>query len=251
MTSPGGIIDSMTTCIYGMGRFGQFWAHELSKVLPMVGGFNRTPRELPPTIIPMDRKELYQADVIIICTAISSIKDILNQIAPHLKKGALVMDCCSVKVWPVQKMREILPDHIEIMGTHPMFGPDSGKEGIKGLPIVVSPVRINEEREKKWTDLFEKMGLDVIKMTPDEHDLEAAYTQGITHFIGRTLSEMGLEKSRIGTSGYMSLQRIVEQTCNDPWQLFLDLQKYNPYTEEMRSKLNRVLLEMENYIKPS
>ncbi len=27
---------------------------------------------------------------------------------------------------------------------------------------------------------------------------------------------------------------VVEQTCNDPLQLFADLQRYNPYTKQMR-----------------
>ncbi len=65
-------------------------------------------------------------------------------------------------------------------------------------------------------------------MTPDEHDREAAFTQGVAHYIGRVLSDLGIQRSPIGTVGYNKLLEIVEQTCNDPWQLFLDLQRYNP-----------------------
>jgi hypothetical protein len=33
----------------------------------------------------------------------------------------------------------------------------------------------------------------------------------------------------------------VEQTCNDPMQLFLDLQRFNPHTREMRARLEKSL----------
>lgn len=240
----------MKVCVYGMGRFGRFWAKELSRAIPGIMGYNRTPCELPREIIRVSIEDLYEADVIIITTAISSIADVVEQMAPHLKEGVLVMDTCSVKVWPIEQMLNKLPPHSKILGTHPMFGPDSGQNGIEGLPLVLSPVRLEEKEFLYWENLFKDLGLNVITMTPDEHDREAAFTQGITHFIGRTLNEMGLEESSIATAGYSSLQKIVEQTCNDPWQLFLDLQKYNPHTEEMRSKLDRVLTKMIKYIQP-
>ena len=240
----------MTVSIYGMGRFGRFWASELSRVLPGIGGYNRTPRELPESVRPVDFEELCGSDVIILSTAISSMEEVLKKIAPHMKKNALVMDCCSVKVWPVEMMEKHLPPEAAILGTHPMFGPDSGKNGIEGLPIVLSPVRIDREREECWKEIFASLKLDIHVMTPDEHDREAAFTQGITHFIGRILGDMKLEDSPIATSGYRSIQKIVEQTCNDDWQLFLDLQNYNPHTEEMRSKLDRVLAKMIKYLHP-
>lgn len=240
----------MKVTVYGMGRFGRFWARELSREVPGIIGYNRTEREIPSEIVPGALEDLYDSDVILLATAISSLEEVLIQLAPRIRKDALVMDCCSVKCWPVEKMEEHLPRSVSLLGTHPMFGPDSGSRGIEGLPLVISPVRVSRDDLAYWTALFHRLKLNVITMTPDEHDREAAFTQGITHFIGRTLNEMGLEESPMATSGYRSLQRIVEQTCNDPWQLFLDLQKYNPHTEEMRSKLDRVLAKMIKYIQP-
>jgi prephenate dehydrogenase len=85
------------------------------------------------------------------------------------------------------------------------------------------------------------MGLSVSVMTPDEHDREAAFTQGVAHYIGRVLSDLGVRRSSIATVGYKKLLEIVEQTCNDPLQLFLDLQRYNPHTREMRARLEKSL----------
>jgi hypothetical protein len=55
------------------------------------------------------------------------------------------------------------------------------------------------------------------------------------------LSDLGVRRSPIGTVGYNKLLEIVEQTCNDPFQLFLDLQRYNPHTREMRVRLEKSL----------
>jgi prephenate dehydrogenase len=118
-----------------------------------------------------------------------------------------------------------------------MFGPDSARDGVGGLPMILCPARIAARELERWRAFFASMGLAVSVMSPDEHDREAAFTQGIAHYIGRVLSRLGVRQSGIGTVGYQKLLEIVEQTCNDPWQLFLDLQRYNPHTREMRARL--------------
>ena len=73
------------------------------------------------------------------------------------------------------------------------------------------------------------------------YDRQAAITQGVTHFLGRVLKDLGVAPSAVATVGYRRLLEIVDQTCNDPWQLFLDLQRFNPHTREMRERLGRSL----------
>jgi prephenate dehydrogenase len=92
------------------------------------------------------------------------------------------------------------------------------------------------------------MGLAVHDLSPEEHDREAAYTQGVTHFMGRVLDDLDLGPSAIGTLGYTKLLEIIEQTCNDPFQLFVDLQRYNPFTGEMREKLSSSLRKMQDQL---
>ena len=78
-------------------------------------------------------------------------------------------------------------------------------------------------------------------MSCDQHDREAAWSQGITHFIGRTLSELSLGDTELATTGYKTLLTVMQQTCNDPLQLFYDLQRYNPYARQMRMGLKGAL----------
>ena len=230
----------MKTAVYGMGRFGTFWASLLAKQFE-TAGYSRSGRKMPENIKPVTEEQLSDCDTIFLCCAISAVGEVCERIAPLIKKDATVIDTCSVKVEPVRHMQLHLPETCGIIATHPMFGPDSGRNGVKGLPLVYHTVRDVNGCGAYWYEVFSKMEIDIKIMTPDQHDEEAAFTQGITHFIGRVLNELDLKDSPIATLGYKKLQEIVEQTCNDPIQLFHDLQIYNPHTEEMRVRLKKAL----------
>ena len=230
----------MTIGVFGTGRFGRFWATALSEH-STVFTYNRSERPVPAGCTPATLDRVGACDAVMLCVAISSMTEALQSLVPHLQPGTVVMDTCSVKVFPAREMERLVPEGCPVIGTHPMFGPDSGAAGISGLPMVLSPVRADERTVRRWTTFFESVGLRVLCKSPDEHDREAAVTQGVTHFVGRLLADMGLEPSPIGTVGYRKLLEVMEQTCNDPYQLFVDLQRLNPHTASMRARLQRSL----------
>lgn len=234
----------MVIGVYGLGRFGTYWAEHMARRFDVAAFSRDLGRPHPPSVRRVDRDELLRSDVLVLCVAISAMEQVLAEIAPLLAPGTLVMDTCSVKVHPARAMLRLLPEHVKILATHPMFGPDSGRDGLRGLPLVFSPLRMDNELIDFWRGEFQSMGLDVVEMTPEEHDREAAYTQGITHFVGRVLGRLNLKPSPVATAGYRDLLDIVSQTCNDPWQLFVDLQRYNPYTAPMRGDLHRTIIGM-------
>jgi len=226
----------MRVGVYGLGRFGKFWAGLLTQKFGPVLGYSRNRKDdLPAGVQQVSEDELLQADVLFFCVSISSFEDVIKAVAPRLKPGMTVFDTCSVKMYPVKVMKSSLPHGISVIASHPMFGPDSGRESVQGLPMVMHPVSVSQSDFSYWRGIFREYGMEVIEMSPEEHDHQAAYSQGVTHFIGRVLQGIHLQKSLIGTVGYHKLLEIVEQTCNDPLQLFYDLQRYNPYTSEMRT----------------
>jgi len=224
--------------VYGLGRFGTFWAEALAPYF-RIKVFSRTRRENLPTLVSWaEEEELCQSDALFFCVAISSFAEVVRRTKNLIGSKTVVFDTCSVKVYPAQIMERELASSVQVIATHPMFGPDSARRGLKGLPLVFTPLRAKKETADFWKDFFKRIGLNIIHMTPEEHDREAAFTQGITHYIGRVLADLNLKPSPIATLGYRKLLEIVEQTCNDPWQLFLDIQNYNPYTKEMRLRLH-------------
>jgi prephenate dehydrogenase len=226
--------------VYGLGRFGYFWAELLSNYCEVMAYSRNPERIVPAKVERVSEDELCKLPVIFFCNSISSFEPVIKQLAGQFNPGTLIIDTCSVKVHPVQVMHQYLPQEVNILATHPMFGPDSARQGIANLPIILCPLRERDcsRQLEEWSTFFKMIGLHVIMMTPEEHDQQAAFTQGITHYVGRVLADLGLKESPKATLGYKKLLEIIEQTCNDPWQLFIDLQRYNPYTEEMRKQLH-------------
>ena len=227
--------------VYGLGRFGAFFAGLLAG-RAAVKAYSRNPaRPTPAGVRRVGEEELLATPAVALCVDIGAMPEVLRRIAPRLQPGGLVLDTCSVKALPVRWMQELLPPEVGILASHPMFGPDSGAGGVEGLPMILWPVRLSEERYREWSEFFGSFGLAVHRLSPDEHDRQAAFTQGLTHYLGRVLAELQLRPSEIGSVGYRRLLEIVEQTCNDTWRLFLDLQRFNPHTPAMRRALDRAL----------
>jgi len=235
----------MTVGVYGLGRFGTFWAELLSRKFKVVAWSRSLEHQIPSAVTRVSLEELFDADIVWLCPAISSLPEVLQEIAPLVKPNQVIADTCSVKVRPAEWMLHYLPSHARILAAHPMFGPDSAKAGLAGLPIVLYDLRGANAAFEQWSALFSEWELNVLQMTPDEHDRAAAYTQGITHYLGRVLDDMGLQPHPIATKGYQRLLDLVQQTCNDPFQLFLDMQNLNPYTPQMRAGLQASLQRIE------
>jgi prephenate dehydrogenase len=178
--------------------------------------------------------DVCRSDVVILPVPISALKEVLKTISPRLKENTLVVDVCSVKQYPVEWMRDLLPEHVSILATHPMFGPDSAAETLEDRKIVVCPERVDPERLRNIKTYLSARGLVVIETTPQEHDRQIAVSLALTHFIGRSLSEFGAEDKLIDTEGYRRLLHILEVVENDTWQLFEDMNRYNPYAGEKR-----------------
>jgi len=231
----------MNVGVYGLGRFGAFWAELLSRQFPVTAWSRNPDRSVPAGVRRVSLEELFEADIVWLCPAISSMGEVLTEIAPLVRPGQVIADTCSVKIVPSQLMLERLPAHARLLATHPMFGPDSAKAGLEGLPVVLHDLRYASEALEFWKQTFQSLGMNVLLLTPQEHDLAAAYTQGVTHLLGRVLDDMGLKAHPIATRGYQRLLDLVQQTCNDPFQLFLDMQHFNPHTPAMRADLKRSL----------
>jgi prephenate dehydratase len=150
-----------------------------------------------------------------------------------------LIDVLSVKVHPREVFTRHLPSGYQALLTHPLFGPDSvAASGIEGQSIVIDGYRMPPDALDAWSGYFASKGLVVVRMPADEHDRLAAESQGVTHFVGRTLERFGFAPTPIDTLGTRRLQDVTSQVSNDTWQLFVDLQTLNPHTKAMRLRLS-------------
>lgn len=237
------VMTKKTVSVYGYGRFGKLWAEILADDFHVQvysrRGLKR--EEVREDIEIVSEEQLFNCDAIFFTVAISAFEELLINSKKYFRKETVYIDTCSVKVMPVKWMTDHIPAGCEIIATHPMFGPDSYGKSENKLAMVMSNVTASENNFSFWTNYFATKPMRIEIMSPEQHDQLVAYSQGITHFVGRVLSDLHLSASPIDTLGYTRLLDIIQQTCNDNWQLFLDLQKYNPYTQQMRAELQASL----------
>ncbi len=225
--------------IVGFGRFGKT-LHRLLKEDFEVIIINRK-----------SAADIVKAEVIFYCVPISGFGRVIRAHKRYFKDDHLLIDVLSVKMYPKRVFEKYLRDlKTQAILTHPMFGPDSSKDGFFGLPMIMDKFRSDKKNYYFWKDYFYGKGLRVIEMSAQKHDKVAANSQGLTHFIGRLLEKFDFRQTEIDSLGAKKLQEVMGQVCNDTWQLFKDLQNYNPYTKLMRIKLGRTYDLLYNQLLP-
>ncbi|MBN1157317.1 prephenate dehydrogenase/arogenate dehydrogenase family protein [Candidatus Woesearchaeota archaeon] len=226
----------MTTIgIIGHGRFGRLMAKYLSRDFKVYVSSSKMVTKKK-NIIPSTLEKACLQDIIIPCVPISAMEDTLKKMKIFLKRGSLVMDVCSVKEYPVALMRRILPKSVQILGSHPMFGPDSASDSLAGRKIVLCRIRVRKELFSKIKKYLKRRNLIIIETTAKKHDEEISESLVLTHFIGRALIDVKAKRLNIDTEGYKRLMKILEVVKNDTLQLFYDMNHYNRCSATMRRR---------------
>lgn len=229
--------------LIGFGRFGklavkhlsddfEFYVYNKSDKRGEIRENNATPASL---------KEACNQDLVVLAVPISEFEHALKSIKGLLRKNSIVIDVCSAKEHPIKLMKNILPKNAQILGTHPMFGPDSAFDSLEGRKIVLCRARIQDKIYLQIKRFLESKRLNVIEASPEQHDIAMAKSLVLTHFIGRALIDMKAAALDMDTRAYRDMIRILDTVKNDTWQLFEDMNKYNPYSKTIRERLIKSL----------
>ena len=232
--------------IIGFGQFGQFMARHLAHFFD-VNVYDQSDLSAKAREIGVNWRDFETVcgkEILIYATPLKNFESVLRESVPFLKKDALCLDVCSVKMKPIELMKEILPETVEIVGTHPLFGPQSGRASIENLRIAVCPVRTTKtEKIKKF--LAQDLKLKVLEKSPETHDREMAHVQALTHFVARALEELHVEESELATVSYEELMRAARLVSEDSWELFQTIQQGNPFAAPKRKSFIEKLIELE------
>ncbi|KAL6226253.1 hypothetical protein ACLB2K_000216 [Fragaria x ananassa] len=236
--------------IVGFGNFGQFLAKTIVRQGHKVLAYSRSDysdvaRQLGVSYF-SDADDFCEEhpEVIILCTSILSTEKVLMSLPlQRLKRSTLFVDVLSVKEFPRSLFLQRLPPYFDILCTHPMFGPESGKNGWNGLAFVYDRVRIGNEESRvsrcdQFLNIFAQEGCRMVEMSCEEHDKHAAGSQFITHTMGRILEKLGLESTPVNTKGYKTLLNLVENTAGDSFDLYYGLFMYNANAMEQLKRLD-------------
>jgi len=227
--------------IIGYGRFGKILYRILSPGYALKI-FDPLVDDIPQEVRSDNLTDIARSQVLFVAVPIRNFESTIHQLASVMGAQTTVIDVCSVKTFPAKIMEENLPTSVGIICSHPMFGPDSYSP-YRELKMVMHPLRDTYDRYATLKSYFESHSIRIVELTPEDHDRLAAVSQGITHFIGRALEKTGVRSTPINTLGFNDLLGVIEQTCNDSLELFKDLQRYNPFTDETIHRLEDAIRE--------
>jgi prephenate dehydrogenase len=174
------------------------------------------------------------SDIVIVTVPINITEKIISETAPKMKSGSLLMDFTSLKVGPTDAMKKYAPKDVEILGTHPMFGPSI--PSLHGQIFILTPIN---GRCEKWfpvmRSLFEDNGAHIEVITPAEHDRFVSVVQGLTHFayitIGTTFDSLDFsvnESRRFMSPVYDIMLDFVGRILGQNPYLYAYIQMENP-----------------------
>jgi prephenate dehydrogenase len=170
------------------------------------------------------------ADVVIISVPIPAVKQVVREVAGHLRPEAALMDLTSVKQAPMKAMLTHFSG--EVVGTHPLFGP--GEDSIAGRTMVLCPGR--GERWFNWLKaLLEDAGARVKVATAAEHDRLMAVVQGLSHFtliaLEMAIRELGVPSQDLedfATPTFTTLHNLARRLLSQDAALYACIQLHNP-----------------------
>ena len=162
------------------------------------------------------------ADFIIICTPLAQMREVMEQMGPHLKPGAIITDVGSVKGSVVQELEPLaLKWKCEFVGSHPMAG--SEKRGMsasradlfQGAICLITPTNNSSPKafaavQQLWKDL----GSTPVRMTPDIHDDLVSRSSHLPHVVAAELANYVLspahpkEQAMVCATGFRDTTRI-------------------------------------------
>lgn len=184
-------------------------------------------------------KEVGQSDIVLLSVPIEKTVEVIRQVAHCMRPGSLLMDVTSLKSEPMKAMIEHAPQDVEVIGTHPMFGPTMPT--LEGQTIILTPaIGRSQNWLPKIRSLFESDGARIEVLDPEEHDEIMAVVQALTHFayigIGATLQalDFDVEKSRKFMSPvYEIMIDFVGRILDQNPELYASIQK-NPKAMKVR-----------------
>jgi len=146
--------------IIGFGRFGALLADILCNdfqvyYYDIISNIQSNNKNI--TFSPLEK--VAKCDLLFFSVPIIYFEKSIQDIIPYISDDTIVLDVLSVKLYSYRIMSKYLPKHIEILPTHPMFGPDSVKNR-----YLFSWEKITGNNSRRLIDFLNKnYGVDWVK----------------------------------------------------------------------------------------
>ena len=129
-----------------------------------------------------------KSDAVIINVPILHTVEVIRSVCKYFRPGQLIVDNTSIKTQPVAAMLESVPEGVEVLGMHTVFGPSTG--ALANQNVLFTPTPRSGELAQEFEDIFYKYGAKITRTTPEYHDQQMAFHQNLEHFTKIALAEV-------------------------------------------------------------
>lgn len=175
-----------------------------------------------------------QADMILLATPLKTFRDVMGQIRDHLKPRCIITDVGSTKSSVLLDAREQLkPAQLKyLVPSHPMAGSETqGPAGasakmLQTRPCIVTPLPESDpDTVAAIKDMWALLGMQVIEMTPQQHDKYSAVISHLPHLLNVMLVQTAMQMGgmEMASTGFKGATRLASSnptirsdilTCN-------------------------------------
>ncbi|HEX6978602.1 MAG TPA: prephenate/arogenate dehydrogenase family protein [Alphaproteobacteria bacterium] len=168
------------------------------------------------------------ADLVVVCTPVSTYAAIGAAIGPRMKKGAILSDVGSVKQVALTDLGAKLRKGVHFVPGHPVAGTEnSGPEAgfadlFKGRWCILTPPSgASPAAVDRVAGLWQRAGMHIVTMDAQHHDRVLAITSHVPHLIAYTIvntvsdleAHMKAEVVKFAASGFRDFTRVA---ASDP-----------------------------------
>ncbi|WP_366655076.1 prephenate/arogenate dehydrogenase family protein [Fodinicurvata sp. EGI_FJ10296] len=225
-------------CLIGLGLIASSvaWAAKRDGLVDEIVGTARSPETMARAVelgfvdraVADPAEAVAGADLVMLCTPLSTFAELAERIAPNLKPGAVLTDAGSVKHTVIKDVGPFVPDGVHFVPGHPIAGtehsgPDSGFADLfKGRWCILTPPEgTSAEAVDRLSEFWTSMGAMIEVMDAEHHDKVLAITSHLPHLIAYTIvgTAVDLEEStkeaviKFSASGFRDFTRIA---ASDP-----------------------------------
>ena len=190
------------------------------------------------------------ADLVVLATPVFAMADVVRQIAPALRPGAVVTDVGSVKAVLCETLPGLLPRGVAYVGAHPMAGSHLRGIGHARADLFQDAVCIvtrgpDAAALERTAEFWRALGARVVHRDPAEHDAEVAWMSHVPHVLAFAFAS-ALEAAPAGAhavagAGFRDFTRIAQ---SDP-ELWGDILTAN--RKALAAPLSRALEALQDF----
>ena len=183
------------------GKMGKWFANYFHKMGFEVVGFD-TQNEIKEKYIIQGSSlvgAILKTDYVLLATPTKNTPEIIRLIAKEMKRGSYLIEISSHKSKTAQTLLK-MPDKVQPVCIHPMFGP--GTKKLDGKNIVIVPIK-DAKKELEITKLLFPSA-NFVTIDAAEHDKKIAVILGLTHLINIVFANILAKDEKISLTKKMS-----------------------------------------------